>query len=106
MLGHEVMHLLVHGDGLPEHVAVVDCVPLTVGEVEHRLELIFVEAVDDVPEVFLVALPPLIDFGRHVRFDVGAVSKFSVQLLHGKLGIVADIHLFDGTLRQQALLLL
>ena len=87
MLGHEVMHLLVHSDGLRKHVTVVNCVPLTVGEVEHRLKLRFVETVDDVPEVYLVALPALIDLGRHVRFDVGAVSKFSVQLLHGKLRI-------------------
>ena len=66
MLGHEVVHLLIHGNGLLQHLSVVDGVPLAVGVIEDRVELVLVEAVYDILEVLLVALPAFVDLGRHV----------------------------------------
>ena len=84
-------HLLRHQDRLQLLVAVHDGIPLALGVLDHRLQLLGVEGVDDVEEVVLLQLPSLVDFWGQVASYRGALLEFVVQVLDGELRLVTDL---------------
>ena len=104
VLLHEVHHLVAHGDSLLLHVPAIYPSALIVGVTYHGLYLLLVQGVNHGPEILFVALPALVDLGRHIERDVSTVSELAVEALDADLRVVPDIDRLDLHPFQQSLL--
>ena len=99
---HQFYHFITHSNWLLHLVTWVCGFALHVRVIDHCIDFFFKQRIDNVPKIFFVNLPTLIQLWGHIWLDLCSGPKIIIHCLDRKFREVSDVNRLDCCFLQQS----